>query len=70
MYTFRFQTCIKAKQLNTAFEKYEEMKESGIRGDSVTFQTLIKGCLQFHKYDYGLKVLEDATKNGIPFFTH
>lgn len=41
------------------------MKSRNIQGDTVTYQTLLKGCLKFRKYPSAAKVLEDAIKNGV-----
>jgi pentatricopeptide repeat protein len=41
------------------------MKKKRIQGDSVTYQTLLKGCIQFKKYDQAVKILEDAIQNHV-----
>lgn len=37
VYTCLIQTCIKARQLGTALEVFDEMKSNNIKGDSVTY---------------------------------
>lgn len=65
VYTCVIQTCIRAKQILTAVDKYDDMKRRKVLGDSVTFSTLLKGCVQFKKHEHALRILEDALANNV-----
>ena len=41
------------------------MSVQGIRGDSLTYQTMLNGCLQFSKFDNVLELLRDAKEARI-----
>lgn len=48
-----------------AIEKFHEMKSVNIQGDSLTYETILKGCLQFKKFPSACDIVDDAFKNQI-----
>ena len=65
VYTCLIQTCIKSRDLKTAIAKFYEMKKIGINADSVTYQTILKGCMQFRKLSDACDIVDDAYKSQI-----
>lgn len=65
-----FSTVIKAycaaNRLEQAFRIFEEMRRNTeIKADEVTFNTLMDGCARYGLFDRGLQVLMDMQKSGI-----
>jgi len=42
-----------------------EMKSQGIRGDSVTYTTMINGCLNFERFETVLELMVEAKDQRI-----
>lgn len=41
------------------------MKLNGVKGDAITFSTLINGCLQSHRLDLAVEYLRDSIEEGV-----
>ncbi len=65
VYTCLIQTCIKSNEIDIALQKFKEMNQDGIQGDSVTYATLLKGCLQFKKFKEACDLYEEAYSQRI-----
>ncbi len=67
VYTCLIQTCIKARQFGTAMEIFKEMKSGGIKGDDVTYNTLINGCMtgKQTQIDIVYELVLDSLKEGV-----
>ncbi len=55
----------KCKNLDTAFELYQEMKQLGLKQDDVTFTCLLTACADVGDLRRGKQLHQDIVNSGI-----
>jgi pentatricopeptide repeat protein len=59
-YTCLIQACAQNRQVRRSWEVFDRMLRRGIEPDSVTYGTLIHGCVYLNKFDHAMSLVRHA----------
>jgi pentatricopeptide repeat protein len=59
-YTCLIQACAQNRQVRRSWEVFDRMLHRGIEPDSVTYGTLIHGCVSLNKFDHAMSLVRHA----------
>eukprot|EP00931_Biecheleriopsis_adriatica_P106333 TRINITY_DN8079_c3_g1_i5.p3 TRINITY_DN8079_c3_g1~~TRINITY_DN8079_c3_g1_i5.p3 ORF type:complete len:122 (-),score=24.85 TRINITY_DN8079_c3_g1_i5:105-470(-) len=64
-FTKRISTYAKTKQVNKAFEVFEEMQQRGVQPNAITFNALINACGKGSQAEKAVEVFEEMQQRGL-----